>query len=103
MFEFLEYITENEDNYKYLSQGTILGLILFILYLELSPKLGNVWYRYTSNGNRELQPKSLLHFLCYPFRDTLFWRPENWDLNFIVVSGFTGILWTSIEKCLRFS
>lgn len=102
MLDFVDFVLDNENNLKYLTQGAFLGLILFILYLELSPKLGNIWFRYASNGERQIQPESLLHFLSYPFKDTLFWKPENWDLNFVVMSGLSGAAYTLIRNGIDF-
>lgn len=102
MSDFIDFVLDNENNSKYLTQGAFLGLILFILYLELSPKLGNIWFRYASTGEREIQPESLLHFLSYPFKNGLFWKPENWDLNFIVMSGLSGAAYTLIRNGIDF-
>ena len=100
--EFLEYLLKSDKNLKYMSQGALLGLVLFILYLEVSPKLGNIWFRYSSEGVRTIQPDSLAHFLSYPFKNKLFWKPENWDLNFLAVSGMVGGAYTLIRQGINF-
>lgn len=102
MLEFIDSVINNKNNVKYITQGSLIGFICFIFYLELSPKLGNIWYRYSSSGERELQPESLLHMLSYPFKDTLFWKPENWDLNFLVVSGLSGATYTLLMNGIDF-
>ena len=50
-------------------------------YLELSPGLGNVWYRLDSNNNRRFMLKGLIGVICYPFKNYTLWYPNNWDLN----------------------
>jgi hypothetical protein len=70
----------------------IVGLLIFALYLELSPGLGNIWYRINSNGDRQLVWKNLLIFTINPF-----WKPTLWcwqllDINSIIfVSAVVGI------------
>ena len=102
IFEFIDHVLDNKNNLKYMTQGAFIGLLIFILYLELNPKLGNIWYRHASSGNKELQPDSLMHFLSYPFKSTLFWEPVNWDMNVIVMSGFAGTIYTLARNIMEF-
>ncbi len=69
----------------------ILYLIFFALYLELNPKMTNVWYRIGSDGNRHVQLWNLIDFIIKPFQKKEFWYPTFWDLNFFI-GVFTLIL-----------
>lgn len=52
-------------------------------YLELSPSMGNVWWRTTSEGSKEFCPWGLWATAVAPFKQghTLFWHPSFWDIN----------------------
>jgi len=102
LHKFIKHVITSEDTKKDLYRGSILGFILFVLYLEISPKLGNIWYRYDSTGVRTIQVDSFVNYITYPFKNSLLWKPENWDLNFITVSGLVGLGYTLLRQGLRF-
>jgi hypothetical protein len=51
----------------------------FIAYLELSPGMGNIWYR-----NNRLMPIGALRVMIYPFKNRQMWWPGVWDINYPV-------------------
>ncbi len=59
------------------------GFINWILYLELGPGLGNIWYRIDDTGSRNINIDSLLNIMKQPFVEPYFWYPEYCDINFI--------------------
>jgi hypothetical protein len=59
----------------------ILYTIGFLLYLELSPKLGNIWLRKDAEGVRRLSPGGLWKVIQYPFQNPDMWLPPHWDIN----------------------
>ena len=70
--------------WKYFKISIPIYIILFILYLEVSPRLGNVWLRYDHRGKLRIHIGSLLQFIYQPFTNSFFWKPEFWDLNIYV-------------------
>lgn len=65
------------------------GLLSFIGYLEINPKIRNVWIRVNSEGNKVFYIYGIISMLKLPFNDKTYWKPENFDLNWIVINiGF---------------
>ena len=58
------------------------SILFFLLYLELSPKIGGIWLRRNSNNDFVICFKGLCNFIMYPFKNIQMWYPENWDINF---------------------
>ena len=52
---------------------------LFLLYIQFSPKMGNIWYR-----NGHFVPMGALRVAIYPFKNYRMWNPEIWDINYPV-------------------
>jgi len=68
--------------------GALVATVGYIAYLELSPGLGNIWWR-----NGQLMPMSILRMAIYALREPRIWLPDMWDLNYFVWLG-SGILIT---------
>lgn len=62
----------------------IISLIVYLSYLELSPGLGNIWYRLNADNIRVINLFSALNMLLYPLKNITFWYIKNWDLNFFI-------------------
>lgn len=58
--------------------------LTFAAYLELSPKIGNVWYRMGADGIRHVRLENLWAFIVKPIYMIELWYPSNWDINYIV-------------------
>lgn len=58
--------------------------IIFALYLELNPSLGNIWYRTGEDGLKHLQFQNLFYFILEPLHKSFLWEIEYFDLNFFV-------------------
>ena len=91
---------ETSTSHYYLLTSFGLSLILYLLYLELNPKLGNIWIRYDENNIRRIGWHSitgLIDFTIYPLKNFRMWFPKFWDLNpFISLSFVTTIIyWTT--------
>jgi hypothetical protein len=77
--------------------GSSLYFLLFSAYLELNPKLTNIWYRIDSSGLRSINLESYWHFITRPFSMSEFWYPKNWDMNYFVGATVTiGFLYLFI-------
>lgn len=59
--------------------GPLIASIGYILYLELSPGLGNIWWR-----DGRFMPMSILRMAGYALREPRIWLPDMWDLNYFV-------------------
>lgn len=90
------------DSLHYLPTGIIGSFFLFLIYLEASPRIGNVWYRMSDDGRRHLNVSSLLHFLFRPFRDITFWKPSMWDLNVVVFTLLGSGIYMIIRRSIEF-
>jgi hypothetical protein len=74
--------------------GSSLYFVLFSAYLELNPKLTNIWYRIDSSGFRSINLESYWHFITRPLVSIDFWYPENWDMNYFLGATITiGLLY----------
>jgi hypothetical protein len=58
--------------------------IIFALYLEFNPALGNIWYRTGEDGLKHLQLQNLFYFILEPLHKPFLWKFEYLDLNFFV-------------------
>lgn len=61
---------------------TIATFILFALYLQYSPSIGNIWIRPNHSGENVFCPRSLIDVILVTFHDSNFWRIDMLDLNF---------------------
>jgi hypothetical protein len=72
-----------------------IGLIfvVWMIYLEFSSKLGNIWWRINSKGQREFQLDGLLSMISYPLKNMNFWNPQFWDLNIYVILAIFSVIY----------
>ena len=75
----------------------VLSLLVFALYLELSPGLGNIWYRTDVTGNRRLSLVNLLAFILNPLYRPTLWQWELLDANSLVFVTSVLIIWYIYE------
>lgn len=62
----------------------LISLLIYLAYLELSPGLGNIWFRYNSNNIRCINILGAISMILYPLKNLTFWYVQNWDLNFFI-------------------
>lgn len=74
----------------------LLSIILYLSYLELSPGLGNIWFRLNSDNIRVLNIFSGINMMLYPLQNISFWYINNWDLNIFIYYIFLKILYLLI-------
>lgn len=60
--------------------GLFLLLLGYLLYIQFSPGMGNIWYR---NGEY-FSPMGAVNVIFYPLYSVEMWRFEMWDLNFFL-------------------
>jgi hypothetical protein len=60
----------------------LVGLVVtWLAYLELSPRLGNIWLRYDAEGVRRFAIGGLKALFVAPFHTKELWSPTFWDVN----------------------
>ena len=71
----------------------LIVFILWIVYLELSPKLGRILIRPNSSGRNTFSLGGVWALMKKPFTDITLWSPRFWDLNIYVLWIFTIIIY----------
>ena len=65
--------------------------ILFLIYVEYS--VGNVIYRITSSGIREIHLSNIINYLLEPLHNSFLWNYKLLDVNYIFVLGVSPIFY----------
>tara|TARA_B100001989_G_C24415949_1_gene401502 strand:- start:547 stop:798 length:252 start_codon:yes stop_codon:yes gene_type:complete len=60
--------------------GLIVLTIIYLLYIQYSPGMGNIWYR----NNEYYSINGALKLILFPFYNIKMWYLEMWDLNYFV-------------------
>jgi hypothetical protein len=97
LIEIYNNFTLNYPFATHYIQGLALSLVIWMLYLELNPKLGGIFFRPDSNGISRFRFGGVIPMLTHPFKDTTFWYPSNWDLNFIVSSNIGALIYSMLK------
>jgi hypothetical protein len=64
--------------------ASIISTIIFALYVELNPRMTNIWYRLNSEGNKTIQLKNLFELMMGPFKYDFYWYPQYFDINYFI-------------------
>lgn len=62
----------------------LFSTLCFIIYIELAPGMGNVWYRTNEFGSRSIRIDNLINYIKQPFISSLMWHPSMYDLNYLI-------------------
>ena len=62
----------------------ILSVFIYLLYLELNPKITGIWLRKGDDNKFKITLSGLKDFIMYPFKQKKMWLPNLWDMNFFV-------------------
>lgn len=54
--------------------------IAFLLYIQFSPGMGNIWYR----NNEYFSPMGAVSVILFPLQSTEMWNPSMWDINYFI-------------------
>lgn len=76
----------------------IISFISFGLYVELNPKITNIWWRINSNGNKEFRINNLIALIFAPLYYMFYWLPNMWDINFFIWWCITYLIFYGISK-----
>ena len=60
--------------------GFILITLIYLLYIQFSPGMGNIWYR----NNEYFSPMGAIRVMVYPFYNAQMWYPNMWDINYFI-------------------
>jgi len=60
-----------------------LYLIVYMIYLETHPGLGNIWLRTGADNEKHFCLRGLLTTVFASLRILELWLPRNWDINFM--------------------
>ena len=60
------------------------SILLFGIYIEISPGLGNIWFRTNSLGYKVIRLDYFLIYLIEPFKNKILWHYKLWDTNSII-------------------
>ena len=92
----IDILSHSVNNLKFYYKNfficSTVSLFLWALYLQFSPKIGNIWIRDDSEGNRIFVPVNILNMIYHSISRITFWYPSNWDLNvFIWIFSGNGL------------
>ena len=101
----VEFIIDNQSwLLQSYSQGFLFSILSYLLYVELSPKMGGIIVRPGPDGQLHFNLSGLIPLIKYPFTSLQFWSPSYWDLNFIIftqmITGTYMITKYSLTKLL---
>ena len=57
----------------------ILLTMIYLLYIQFSPQMGNVWWR-----GGYFSPIGAVKIMLYPLKEIKMWYIEMWDINYFV-------------------
>jgi len=66
----------------------LLTTIAFLLYIQFSPGMGNIWYR----NNEYFSPMGAVNVILFPLQNEHMWVPSMWDINYFIWILIAGIL-----------
>ena len=75
----------------------LIGTISYAIYLELSPGLGNIWYRTGVDGVKHIKIFNLLNIMIKPLTNKDLWTPSLWDTNYFIFIT----VWTIVYRFAR--
>ncbi len=98
--DIMDNIIKNNNHMTeiYIAEGITIGIILFAIYLEVNPKLGNIWLRKDEHNVRQFSPYGFLEYFKQPFKNKFLWFPQNWDLNPYMFTTITTLSFTGLRK-----
>ena len=64
--------------------ATIISLIIFAIYVEINPKLTNIWLRFNSSGNKVISLGGLFELIKAPLFNNYYWQFQFLDINYFI-------------------
>ncbi len=66
--------------------------IIYLLYVQFSPQIGNIWWR-----NGYFTPMGAIKIIVYPLYEIKMWNVEFWDINYFIWLLFGVIIYFIIN------
>lgn len=66
--------------------------IIYLLYVQFSPQIGNIWWR-----NDYFSPMGAIKIIVYPLYEIKMWNVEFWDINYFIWVLFGVIIYFIIN------
>ena len=85
--------------YNFWSKLTI-SIILWVLYLEINPKITGIWIRLDVNNNKVIILNNIIPFIVNTLKMKEMWTLQFFDMNFVIANIINIILFTIIENYL---
>ena len=80
----------------------ILVFIIWIIYLETSPSLGNIVFRPNQNNQKVLSLNGIWQMLKLPLYQDMCWNFKYWDLNIYVILALTILIIFVLQRIVKF-
>ena len=64
----------------YISIGFVILTIFYLLYIQFSPGMGNIWYR----NNQYYCFMGAWEVMIFPLQNSAMWNVSMWDINYFV-------------------
>ena len=80
----------------------IISIVIFSIYIEITPGLSNIWYRVNSKGNKVICINYLISYILEPFHNKILWTYKLWDINSIIFISTLMILLYLTNYIIKF-
>lgn len=84
IFIYMNIENDKEGKKIYLSNIFFFSLVIYILYLEINPKIRGIWLRKGDDNKLNITFNGLKNFIMYPIKDKRMWFPKMWDMNIFI-------------------
>lgn len=64
--------------------ATLISLVIFAIYVEINPKLTNIWFRYNSSGIKVISLGGLFELIKAPLFNNYYWQIQFLDINYYI-------------------
>ena len=64
----------------YITIGFVLLTIFYLLYIQFSPGMGDIWYR----NNEYFSLLGAWYVIIFPLQNSNMWHYQMWDINYFV-------------------
>ena len=81
-----------------LSYKIIIFIIIWIIYLELNPKIKGIWIRPNANGKKCIYLSSLFSYIINSLKIKQIWNYKFLDVNFVYATIINVIFLTILEN-----
>ena len=85
----------------YFIKLNIFSTLIYLIYLELNPKITGIWLRKDSYNRTIISLGSLWNYIIFPFKEIKLWYPQFWDLNIFISVTIIKFFLLIIKKIYR--